>query len=325
MISFFVVSCVEQKHKKMFLYEEFMARSSTRAALRKDSNFVSMMNVLIQLRKVCNHPDLFEPRSIVTPFFTHPSLSVDVPGFCLLGGHGNGCIHDNCDENDDVDDRRRATTAMDTAATTGGPSALYRISSNLRCPLWSFGCGHPSPRESKRHDAFRAESLQRLSPPLCGDVEKKNDVTTEGGMVLSGGLRSFLEGIEVVSAKRRLEASRFRSEINRRRCLYDGERSFPYPQRLLDLLHVDLRPFGTDDDYDDDAYDDEDDVVHSSHDNNEGDKERNKEKDKEKERKMDDGVKDMNHTTTIQRPPQQQQKQQPSQQQQQQSTQENYC
>lgn len=26
------------------------------------------MNVLMQLRKVCNHPDLFEPRSIESPF-----------------------------------------------------------------------------------------------------------------------------------------------------------------------------------------------------------------------------------------------------------------
>ena len=86
MIFLILVSCVEQKHKKMFLYEEFMARSSTRAALRKDSNFVSMMNVLMQLRKVCNHPDLFEPRSIVTPFFTHPSLSVDVVVVVLVDG-----------------------------------------------------------------------------------------------------------------------------------------------------------------------------------------------------------------------------------------------
>ncbi len=57
----------------MFLYEEFMARSSTRLALSGQSgsgagNMMSLMNVLMQLRKVCNHPDLFEPRSIVTPF-----------------------------------------------------------------------------------------------------------------------------------------------------------------------------------------------------------------------------------------------------------------
>ena len=33
---------------------------------------MGMMNVLMQLRKVCNHPDLFEPRMIVSPLCTPP-------------------------------------------------------------------------------------------------------------------------------------------------------------------------------------------------------------------------------------------------------------
>jgi hypothetical protein len=36
----------------MFIYEEFMARSSTRQALKKGGNYMGMMNVLMQLRKV---------------------------------------------------------------------------------------------------------------------------------------------------------------------------------------------------------------------------------------------------------------------------------
>jgi hypothetical protein len=31
-------------------------------------NLLSVINVLMQLRKVCNHPNLFEPRPIVSPF-----------------------------------------------------------------------------------------------------------------------------------------------------------------------------------------------------------------------------------------------------------------
>lgn len=31
--------------------------------------FLSVMNILMQLRKVCNHPNLFEPRPITSPFF----------------------------------------------------------------------------------------------------------------------------------------------------------------------------------------------------------------------------------------------------------------
>lgn len=29
---------------------------------------MSVINVLMQLRKVCNHPNLFDPRPIVSPF-----------------------------------------------------------------------------------------------------------------------------------------------------------------------------------------------------------------------------------------------------------------
>lgn len=67
--------------RQQLLYEEFMSRSSTKRALAKDSsaNFVSMMNVVMQLRKVCNHPDLFEPRPIVAPFVCSPGLCLEVP------------------------------------------------------------------------------------------------------------------------------------------------------------------------------------------------------------------------------------------------------
>eukprot|EP00606_Chrysophyceae_sp_TOSAG23-5_P001475 GSChrysophyteH2.ASY1.ANO1.267.1 assembled CDS len=53
--------------RQMFLYEEFMARSTVKNALT-GGNFMGMMNCLMQLRKVCNHPDLFEVRAIESPF-----------------------------------------------------------------------------------------------------------------------------------------------------------------------------------------------------------------------------------------------------------------
>lgn len=31
---------------------------------------MSVINILMQLRKVCNHPDLFDPRPITSPFET---------------------------------------------------------------------------------------------------------------------------------------------------------------------------------------------------------------------------------------------------------------
>eukprot|EP00636_Phaeomonas_parva_P001302 CAMPEP_0118875564 /NCGR_PEP_ID=MMETSP1163-20130328/16595_1 /TAXON_ID=124430 /ORGANISM="Phaeomonas parva, Strain CCMP2877" /LENGTH=295 /DNA_ID=CAMNT_0006811083 /DNA_START=10 /DNA_END=894 /DNA_ORIENTATION=- len=57
--------------RQQYLYEEFLSRSATRAALT-GGNFMGMMNILMQLRKVCNHPDLFEPRPIKAPLILEP-------------------------------------------------------------------------------------------------------------------------------------------------------------------------------------------------------------------------------------------------------------
>ncbi|KAF0712621.1 Aste57867_4757 [Aphanomyces stellatus] len=65
-----IVMCSLSKRQR-YLYEDFMARSSTRKALH-GGNFMGMMNVLMQLRKVCNHPDLFEPRPIMSPLDMPP-------------------------------------------------------------------------------------------------------------------------------------------------------------------------------------------------------------------------------------------------------------
>ncbi|XP_074595103.1 helicase domino-like isoform X2 [Brevipalpus obovatus] len=53
--------------RQRFLYEEFMSLAKTKETLASGS-FLSVINVLMQLRKVCNHPDLFEPRPITSPF-----------------------------------------------------------------------------------------------------------------------------------------------------------------------------------------------------------------------------------------------------------------
>lgn len=49
------------------LYDGFLARSETRDTLSSD-NYLSIINCLMQLRKVCNHPDLFVDRPIMTSF-----------------------------------------------------------------------------------------------------------------------------------------------------------------------------------------------------------------------------------------------------------------
>ncbi|KAJ7539803.1 hypothetical protein O6H91_11G109200 [Diphasiastrum complanatum] len=61
-----VIRCRLSKRQRN-LYEDFMASSDTQATLTS-GNFLGLINVLMQLRKVCNHPDLFEGRPIISSF-----------------------------------------------------------------------------------------------------------------------------------------------------------------------------------------------------------------------------------------------------------------
>ncbi|KQK08524.1 protein PHOTOPERIOD-INDEPENDENT EARLY FLOWERING 1 isoform X1 [Brachypodium distachyon] len=49
------------------LYEDFIANSETQATLTS-GNYFGMISIIMQLRKVCNHPDLFEGRPIISSF-----------------------------------------------------------------------------------------------------------------------------------------------------------------------------------------------------------------------------------------------------------------
>lgn len=61
-----VVYCRLSKRQR-FLYDGFMSKAKTKATLAS-GNYLSIINCLMQLRKVCNHPDLFETRPISTSF-----------------------------------------------------------------------------------------------------------------------------------------------------------------------------------------------------------------------------------------------------------------
>ncbi|XP_047310658.1 protein PHOTOPERIOD-INDEPENDENT EARLY FLOWERING 1 [Impatiens glandulifera] len=61
-----VINCRLSRRQRN-LYEDFIASSETQATLAS-ANFFGMISVIMQLRKVCNHPDLFEGRPIVSSF-----------------------------------------------------------------------------------------------------------------------------------------------------------------------------------------------------------------------------------------------------------------
>ncbi|KAG8925843.1 swr1 complex component [Tulasnella sp. 417] len=70
-----IVYCKLSKRQR-FLYDEFMSRATTKQTL-VSGNFLSIINCLMQLRKVCNHPDLFEVRPIVTSLVMSRSAVAD--------------------------------------------------------------------------------------------------------------------------------------------------------------------------------------------------------------------------------------------------------
>jgi hypothetical protein len=77
-----IVACKMSK-RQAHLYEEFISRSQINTQL-SSGNYIGMMNALMQLRKICNHPDLVEPRPVITPvtfgslFYQVPKLIVNV-------------------------------------------------------------------------------------------------------------------------------------------------------------------------------------------------------------------------------------------------------
>ena len=70
-----VIYCKLSKRQR-YLYDGFLSRSQTRETLAR-GNYLSIINCLMQLRKVCNHPDLFETRPIVTSFAMAKSAIAD--------------------------------------------------------------------------------------------------------------------------------------------------------------------------------------------------------------------------------------------------------
>ena len=198
-----VVKC-QLSRRQMTLYEEFLSRSSTRQALKKGGNFMGMMNVLMQLRKVCNHPDLFEPRSVVTPFVL-PSIDLPVP--------------------------RRVCEVMNH------PYPIDCLTERLLKPLWSGSQGLPSIDAALRHDPTEYGGLRRLRAKydptsLLNAEEDDTDCPAE--------LRGLLA--EIYEARRNAHKSKteFQNHINRLRC---EAYTFPYSSLLLRAVETECDIF----------------------------------------------------------------------------------
>jgi len=198
----------------MFLYEEFMARSSTRQALRKGGNFMGMMNVLMQLRKVCNHPDLFEPRSVITPF---------------------------------VMDRLALKTAGAVLQTINQKPVAETLSAPLLNPLWSCSSGIADQSHYLNYDTVASEQLCRLEEPPAAfasggllNSEIDEPLPMDG---LDPDLTSLLTNIREAARKSREAEIDFQKKLNSTRCRTPA---FPYNSRLVDAVTIETSPFTRD-------------------------------------------------------------------------------
>ena len=73
-----VIRCQLSKWQRQ-LYENLIQCQSTRDVIQTE-HYMSVINILMQLRKVCNHPDLFESRPIVSPLsIPKKYISYEIP------------------------------------------------------------------------------------------------------------------------------------------------------------------------------------------------------------------------------------------------------
>lgn len=79
-----IIKCHLSPRQRM-LYDEFLNLKNTRQAIRS-GGYQGVLGVILSLRKVCNHPDLFEPRPILSPFVMplHEPIRMQVPRQVLM-------------------------------------------------------------------------------------------------------------------------------------------------------------------------------------------------------------------------------------------------
>ncbi|CAF4346248.1 unnamed protein product [Rotaria socialis] len=94
-----IVMCNLSKRQQQ-LYNDFIQCKSTRDIIQQ-GNLMSVINILIQLRKICNHPDLFESRPIISPFvFQKYLIQYEIPKFIADIDFKNPYVVHNVEPND---------------------------------------------------------------------------------------------------------------------------------------------------------------------------------------------------------------------------------
>lgn len=177
---------------------------------------MGMMNVLMQLRKVCNHPDLFEPRSVVTPFVLN-RIDILVPD----------CV----------------------AEMANKEGVLSKLSPHLLSPLWCGGSATPSIASGVEHDEIRSMALKELEDRLFGSrgETSKSKPRAKANLDIPVGLSKLLLDLDDKAKNDRKATVSFQRDTNSFRC---GAPTFLCSARRLRTLNVQQHPiYQKDEDY----------------------------------------------------------------------------
>ncbi len=151
---------------------------------------------------MCNHPDLFEPRSVITPFVLDPIL-VEVPAL--------------------------AFNALETR------DVLNTVTVSLTKPLWCGSCGLPSLVAATQHNRLESDMLLQLEQAFELTSDTPEEYDADSPLCLVKLVKEMREAELAEKAEHRM----LLENINNRRC---SAFEFAYTEGLLHLFTSHCEP-----------------------------------------------------------------------------------
>lgn len=189
----FIKTCRLSKRQR-FLYEEFMSLSKTKETLAS-GNFLSVINVLMQLRKVCNHPNLFEPRPTVSPFMMS-SLNYKIPGL----------VTTPCDYDPETNVNLASLQLL-----------LVDVGSSLTSLACDYIRSNKVPR-SKVFEEFDKDTISETSSHTVEDSSSIQEVDDSNSYMDSNKIDEAYSQLKILLQSEKKTRLEYLSDLNRFRC-----------------------------------------------------------------------------------------------------------
>lgn len=207
-----VVYCRLSKRQR-YLYDGFMSRAQTRDILAS-GNYLSIIGCLMQLRKVCNHPDLFETRQIVTSFAMPKSAVADFEIKELL-------VRRRLLQEDPISNVDLRVVNL----CPGANEPLSALDTIQKQRLGALG----ALRQLTSQQWKRIESMQSSGTSVTGDQGRQFDASS---------VKSTLASMERAAQLSRFEQLRHSAYLTSLR----SQRRPLYSYSLMERLRIDLNP-----------------------------------------------------------------------------------